>query len=101
MSENYRRFPEVTDDVIAISGPCKSKIFELRKIDAVTPQTIPKTLLSSFLVLVRNSCIVIWSNSDISIFEGIGKIHGKTGLRYHYVIDHFRIMLLIFRDMRT
>ena len=65
------------------------------------PQTSSKTLLSSFLVLVSNSSIVIWSNSDISIFQGIGKIHGKTRLRHHYVMDHFRKKSIIFRDMRT
>ena len=31
ISENYWIFPEVTDDVITISGPCKSQIFNLRK----------------------------------------------------------------------
>ena len=65
------------------------------------PQTTPKTLLSSFLVLVSNSSIAIWSHSDISIFRGIGTIHGKTRLRHYYVIDRFRKKSIIFRDMRT
>jgi len=34
-------------------------------------------ILGSFLVLISNSSTVIWSNSDVSIFQGIGKIYGK------------------------
>ena len=48
MSENYWLFLEVTDEIIAISGPWKFQIFYIQK------------------------------------------IHGKTRLRHHYVINHFR-----------
>ena len=46
ISENYGFFPEVVDDVIAISGSCKSQIFNLYKISAVIPQTTVKRLLT-------------------------------------------------------
>ena len=71
-------FPEVIDDVIAISGPCKSQIFNLQKIKAVIHQTTPNTLLSSFLALFSNVSTGNWSNSDIKNFQGIGKIHGEN-----------------------
>ena len=62
MSENYwLRSPEVTDKVIAISGPWKFQIFHIRKnphSNVLRPQTTPKLLLSSLLVLIRISSIV-------------------------------------------
>ena len=63
ISENYGFFPDVVDDVIAISGPCKSQIFKLQKISAVIPQTTAKRLLTSFLALSSHPCIANWTNS--------------------------------------
>ena len=65
------------DDVIAISGPCKSQIFNLQKISAVIPQTTAKRLLISFLALSSHSCVANWSNSAIKNFQDIRKVHGK------------------------
>ena len=45
----------MTDDVIAISGPCKCKYFVFDEKGHVIPQNTPKTLLSSFLVLLDSS----------------------------------------------
>ena len=67
----------MVDDVIAISGPCKSQIFNLQKIRAVIHQTTPNTLLSSFLALFYNSHISNWSYSFNSKFQDIWKIHWK------------------------
>ena len=90
----------MVDDVIAISGPCKSQIFNLWKISAVIPQTTPKTLLSSFQGLFCDSNSPNWSISDISKFQDIGKIHWKFWLRHHHVTGHFRKKSLFFRDTR-
>ena len=45
----------ITDDVIAISGPCKCEFSVFDENGHVISQNTPKTLLNSFLVLFDSS----------------------------------------------
>ena len=45
---NIFQLPVMTDDVIAISGPCNYDFFDFVELGHVIPQKTPKTLLSSF-----------------------------------------------------
>ena len=69
---NFFQNPVMTDDVIAISGPCKSQIFNFEKHSHVIPQKTPKTLLSSYLVLFRSYSAFLL---QFSTNQYISKIH--------------------------
>ena len=96
ISENYGFFPEVVDDVIAISSPCKSQIFNLLKISAVVPPTTSKSLLTPFLALFSYFCIA--TISGMKKIQDIWKIHAKFFI--NHVTDHFRKKMKIFRVTR-
>ena len=65
----------MTDDVIAISGPCKCEFSVFDENGHVIPQNTPKTLLSSFLVLLESSNMAAMYFSK---YEYITKIHGEN-----------------------
>ena len=65
----------MTDDVIAISGPCKCEFSVFDENSHVIPQNTPKTLLSSFLVLFDSSDMAAMYFSKDSY---ITTIHGEN-----------------------
>ena len=75
MGPNFFQLPIMTDDVIAISGPCNYEFFDFEELGHVIPQKTPKTLLSSFLAIFSHSGEFLM---QFSHFSNITKVHCES-----------------------